>query len=86
MQFRYTDSELKRYAVRAKQSKGKKAFKLAASIVSTKLTKIVYAILRDGVPFNPEPSKAFKGASKDKDTKRFSLIHRRLIRRARKVL
>ncbi|TXT58217.1 MAG: hypothetical protein BAJALOKI1v1_1720009 [Promethearchaeota archaeon] len=41
---------------------------------------------RDGVPFNPEPSKAFKGTSKDKDTKTFSLINRRLIRRARKVL
>ena len=80
------DSHLKRYAVRAKQRKGKKAFKLAASNVATKLTKVVYAILRDGVPFNPEPSKAFKGTSKDKDTQKFSLVDRRLIRRARKVL
>ena len=51
--------------------------------VATKVTKIVYAVLRDGVEFDPEPS---KGRSKNRSNKKITLVERRLIRRARRVL
>ncbi len=80
------DSELKRYAIRAIQRKSKRAFKLAACNVATKLTKIVYAILRDSVPFNPEYLQKNESMSKHIDEQTFSLVDKKLIRHARNVL
>ncbi|MFO8019795.1 MAG: IS110 family transposase [Promethearchaeia archaeon] len=84
--FTKQDSELKRYAVRALQRKGKRAYKLAVCNVATKMTKIVYAILRDGVPFETEPTKKRKVSSKKQSMNQFSLVDKRVIRQARKVL
>ena len=80
------DSELKRYAVRAMQRKGTQAFKLAACNVATKLTKIVYAILRDGVPFDPEFSRQTPRNIKEYKGQDFSLVDKKIIRHARNVL
>jgi transposase len=80
------DSDLKRYADRSLQRKGKRAFKLTVCCVATKLTKIVYAILRDGVPYNPSHlSKSKKGTSYHQ-SENFELVDKRLIRRAKKSL
>ena len=77
------ESELKTYAIRTLKRKGKRAFKLAACNIATKLTKIVYAILRDGIPFNPNHSQN-KGYSTKQEE--FSLVDKKTIRNARKVL
>jgi len=80
------DSELKRYATRTLQRKGKVAFKLAVCTVATKLTKIAFAILRDGVPFDPEHSQGHLCPSKKEKDQIFTLIDKKIIRHARNVL
>jgi transposase len=80
------DSELKRYAVRAMQRKEKRAFKLAVCNIATKLTKITYAILRDGVAFDPEFSRPTKKSSKEYKGQEFSLVDKKIIRHARNAL
>lgn len=77
------ESDLKTYAIRTLKRKGKRAFKLAACNITTKLTKIVYAILRDGIPFNPNHSQNKSFSSKQGD---FSIADKKVIRHARKVL
>ncbi len=80
------DSELKRYATRTVQRKGKVAFKLAVCNVATKITKIAYAILRDGRPFNPEYLQGGIYPSKKEKGQIFSLVDKKIIRHARNVL
>ncbi|TFG23159.1 MAG: IS110 family transposase [Promethearchaeota archaeon] len=80
------DSELKRYATRTIQRKGRTAFKLAVCTVATKLTKITYAILRDGKPFDPEHSQKLLHPLKKDNEQVFTLVEKKIIRHARNVL
>lgn len=80
------DSELKIYANRTLQRKRRVAFKLAVCTVATKLTKIAFAILRDGVPFDPEHSQGHLSPSKKEKDQIFTLIDKKIIRHARNVL
>ena len=80
------DSDLKRYATRTVKRKGRVAFKLAVCNVATKLTKIAYAILRDGNPFDPEHVQNHLGPSKKEKEQVFTLVDKKIIRHARNVL
>ena len=80
------DSELKRYAKRVMAKKGDVSKTLVYNIVAAKLVKIVHAILRDGVPFDPDggvkdPSTKYSGGSSD-----FSVSERKDMRRASRML
>lgn len=78
------DSDLKAYATRIVKRKAYRTHKLAQCIVAAKISRIVYAILRDGVPFNPNHLKGCN-PSKKLDTQ-FTVADRKLIRRARNTL
>jgi transposase len=80
------DSELKRYALRTIQRKRRVAFKLAVCNIATKLTKIAYAILRDGNPFDPEYLQRDMNPSKKAKEQLFTLVDKKIIRHARNVL
>jgi len=81
-----TDSWLKDYATRIVKRKALRSHKLARCIVAAKISRIAFAILRDGIPFNPEPLRNNQtNKTKTIDT-HFTIADRKLIRRARNVL
>lgn len=80
------DSYLKEYAERIVKRKAYRTHKLAQCIVAAKISRIAYAILRDGVRFNPDYLKdRHVSTLKEIDTQ-FTIADRKLIRRARNVL
>ena len=80
------DSDLKVYATRIVKRKANRAHKLAQCIVAGKISRITYAILRDGAPFNPNYLNEHKRGKNDEINTQFTLADRKLIRRARNVL
>jgi transposase len=80
------DSCLKQYANRIVKRKSHRSHKLAQCIVAAKISRIAYALLRDGVPFNPYYLEEFRGSNIENNEVQFTVADRKLIRRARNVL
>ena len=77
------ESALKEYADRVNRTKSSRNKKLVYCIVAGKIAKIVYTILKKGVPFSREIGRGF---SPDRLEAPFCLADRKLIRRARNNL
>jgi transposase len=80
------DSCLKGYADRIIRKKASRSHKLVRCIVAAKIARTVFAILRDGVPFNPNHLRELHANRVDKIDSDFTVASRKLIRRARNVL
>ncbi len=78
-------SALKAYADRTMERKRHRGIKLAFSITSAKIGRILYAILRDNVAFSPDLARPRLPATVENGTN-FTITDRRLIRRARNAL
>jgi len=79
------ESDLKNYAKRIIKRKPYRSKKLIYCIVAGKIARIVYAILRDGIPFIPFSSEN-KLPDMDLADSNFTLTDRKLLRRARNLL
>lgn len=79
-------SALKSYATKTLKRKRPFSPRLAYCIVASKIARIAYAILRDGVVFNPNFEDGFKNSKNGNDTPRFSITDKKIIRRARNAL
>lgn len=79
-------STLKDYAIHTMDRKKSTSTTLAYCIVAAKVAKISYAVLRDGVAFNPNFGSSFDKRINSKNTSHFSLTDRNLIRRTRNAL
>ncbi|MHA1272574.1 MAG: IS110 family transposase [Promethearchaeota archaeon] len=79
------ESDLKNYAKHVLSRKRGQSKKLVYCIVAGKIAEIVYAILRDGVPFSPFSSKKMnnKYITNNSD---FTLTDKKLLRKARNLL
>ena len=80
------ESSLKAYALRTLNRKSSTSKTLVFCIVAAKIAKITYAILRDNVPFNPNPEKVFKVGNSYSKCLQFTLTDKKLIRRTRNAL
>ena len=81
-----TNSDLKDYAERTVKRKAYRTPKLAKCIVAAKISRIAYAILRDGVRFNPQYLKDRQIGTSEGINMQFTIADRKLIRRAKNVL
>jgi transposase len=79
-------SSLKEYAERIKKRKASRGMKLVYSIVGAKIARITYAILRDGIPFQPWHGTNLNRPKKSRAAVSFSVSERKTIRRARNCL
>ena len=80
------DSDLKKYAQKIITRKGTRSFKLAYCIIAGKICRIVYAVLRDGVPFLPDILCKSQKLNCNEAKSIFSVTDRKLLRRARNTL
>ena len=80
------ESSLKAYALRTLNRKSSASKTLVYCIVSAKIARIAYAILRDNVPFNPNPNKCVKEGINYSKFSQFTLTDKKLIRRTRNSL
>jgi len=80
------ESTLKEYADRVSKRKISRNKKLVYCIVAGKIAKIVYAILRDNVPFNPEHGKHIIINETIPTENKFTVVDRKTMRRARNTL
>lgn len=84
--FTKKSSALKLYADRILEKKGRTSSKLALCIIAAKICKIVFAILRDKRPFNPELVEKCLNKIDDGEEQAFSVLERKLLRNARNSL
>jgi len=80
------DSELKNYAMHVMARKGSISKTLAYNIVAAKLVRIVYSVLRDGVPFDKNGGSKFKGSVHACLDDSFTLSEIKNMRRASRML
>lgn len=80
------ESDLKNYAQRVITRKGTRSFKLAYCIIAGKICRIVYAILRDGVPFSLDILTRTQKPNYNEHKTSFSVTDRKILRRARNTL
>jgi len=80
------ESCLKEYATRIVKRKVYRTHKLAQCIVAAKISRIAYAIPRDGVAFNPNHLRAAETSTFKRIQTQFTVADRKLIRRARNIL
>lgn len=80
------DSALKLYARRILDRKGSSSLRLAYCIISAKIARIIYAILRDNVAFDPKSEDSFKRIQNNSEFSQFSLTDKKTIRKARNSL
>ena len=80
------ESYLKEYSTHIIQRKTYRSYKLAYCIVAAKVSRIVYALLRDGVSFDPKYMTRPPRSNNDLLDFPFSIADRKLIRRARNIL
>jgi len=80
------ESALKEYANRVAKRKSMRTKKLVYCIVAGKITRIVYAILRDNTCFNPEIGRRIVRNETDHHSNNFTVANHKTIRRARNTL
>jgi len=80
------DSVLKEYASHIKNRKAQYSMKLVYCIVAAKIVKILYAILRDDVIFEPDHGRSLFKQTGSCGKYDFAVSDRKLIRRARNSL
>jgi len=80
------DSVLKEYARQIKKRKSQYSMKLVYCIVAAKIVKIMYAILRDDMAFEPDHGRALFKQARSCGNDNFTITDRKLIRRARNSL
>jgi len=80
------DSALKEYARHVTARKGSYSMKLVYCIVAAKIVKIVHAVLRDNVVFEPDHGISIRKQSSSYGSDDFTISDRKLIRRARNSL
>lgn len=79
------ESYLKEYSTHIIQRKSYRTYKLAYCIVAAKVSRIVYALLRDGIPFDPKYTTNPRRNKNEFLEITFSIADRKLIRRARNI-
>jgi transposase len=80
------DSVLKEYARKVKRRKAQYSMKLVYCIVAAKIVKIMFAILRDNVAFEPDHGRALFKQDRTLNYNIFTISDRKLIRHARNSL
>jgi transposase len=80
-----SDSAIKRYALRTRARKGGRSFKLACCIVSAKIARVAYAVIRDQAPFDADLG-ANEHLQPELQTAGFTVADRRTIAKAHKCL
>jgi len=80
------DSALKEYARHVRNRKGSYSMKLVYCTVAAKIVKIVYAILRDNVVFEPDHGSTLRKQTPSCVKEDFAVSDRKLIHRARNSL
>ncbi|MHA1683990.1 MAG: transposase [Promethearchaeota archaeon] len=79
------DSVLHSYARRVVGTKSHRSMKLAFSIMSAKIAKIIYALIRDNVAFSPDMGR-YRAPAPVKSVGPLTITDKKLIRRARNLL
>ncbi len=80
------DSALKEYARQVRNRKGMYSMKLVYCIVAAKIVKIVHAISRDNVVFEPDHGRTLRKQIPSPGNEDFTVSDRKLIRRAKNSL